>query len=182
MSAPNSAPSAQDKVFACPADKFGYNGNGSQYWAGSYHDSSNTYYQSYSYNGLRGTSNALGIKRPGQTTFPGLFGLKLGSIKEPVKTAMVAENSALWPWSWHEAQRLPPDQMGINNAKNVIGFADGHVSYIPIYWNSNYNLQSCLYDPPAGYDYRWSGDWPAACCLEWHLTSVALRTTIRSTL
>jgi len=148
-------PSPQDKLFACPADKFGY--NGMDYWAGSYHNGSNTYYQSYAYNGLGGTTNTLGIMLPGQTSFPGLFGMKLGSIKDPVKTVMVSEISALWPWSWHEPQLLPPEQFGVNNAKSVVSFVDGHVSYIPIYWNTNYNIQTYMYDPPASYDYKWSG-------------------------
>lgn len=150
------APSPQDKIFACPADKFGY--SGMDYWAGSYHDLSNTYYQSYAYNGLGGTTNAIGIMVPGQTSSPGLFGWKLGLIKTPLKTALLAEISALWPWSWHEPRLLPPGDMGVNNAKNVVSFADGHASYIPIYWNTNYNVQTYFYDPPAGYDYKWSGN------------------------
>ena len=150
------APSLQDKLFACPVDTFGY--AGMTYWAGSYHDLAVTYYQSYAYNGLGGTTNSLGIMLPDQTTFPGLFGRKLGAIGGPSKTILVAEISALWPWSWHGPQLLPAGDFGVNNAKSVVGFADGHVSYIPIYWNTNYNLQTCLYDPPAGYDYKWSGD------------------------
>jgi prepilin-type N-terminal cleavage/methylation domain-containing protein len=149
------APSPNDKIFACPADKFGYDGNGTEYWAGSYHDLPNTYYQSYAYNGLGGTTNAIGIVVPGQTSSPGLFGLKLGSIKAPVKTVLVAEISALWPWSWHEPHLLPPGDMGVNNAKNMVSFADGHASYIPIYWNTNYNIQTYFYDPPVSYDYKW---------------------------
>jgi prepilin-type processing-associated H-X9-DG protein len=70
---------------------------------------------------------------------------------------MVSEISALWPWSWHEPQLLPPEQFGVNNAKSVVSFVDGHVSYIPIYWNTNYNIQTYMYDPPASYDYKWSG-------------------------
>ncbi len=50
-----------------------------------------------------------------------------------------------------------------NNAKNFVSFVDGHVSYIKIYWNSAANSDgfysmAFYYDPPAGYDYQWSGD------------------------
>jgi len=38
---------------------------------------------------------------------------------------------------------------------------DGHVSYVKIYWDTNNvagHLEAWQYDPPAGYDYKWSGD------------------------
>jgi len=62
------------------------------------------------------------------------------------------------PWSWHDPQPIPPGLCEFNNAKNVASFADGHVSYIPIYWNTNYGVNTCCYAPPAGYDYQWSGN------------------------
>ncbi len=48
----------------------------------------------------------------------------------------------------------------------MICFADGHVKLTRIFWNSNlveFNGQmvptvACQYDPPSGYDYKWSGD------------------------
>jgi hypothetical protein len=64
----------------------------------------------------------------------------------------------LYPWSWHDPQRLPPGQCAFNNAKNMVSFADGHTSYIPIYFNTDYSLDTIYYDPPVGYDYKWSGD------------------------
>jgi hypothetical protein len=45
----------------------------------------------------------------------------------------------------------------------MIGFVDSHVSYLQIYWNStiiypNGNSSvAAYYDPPAWYDYQWSG-------------------------
>jgi prepilin-type N-terminal cleavage/methylation domain-containing protein/prepilin-type processing-associated H-X9-DG protein len=50
-------------------------------------------------------------------------------------------------------------QWGFNDAKNVVSFVDGHVSYIKIYYDSSVNggaSQAYMYDPPAGYDYQWS--------------------------
>ncbi len=152
------ASSPQDKIFACPADNFYFDG---VYEAGSYHGSSNVDFSSYAYNGLGGTTNAPPTL-PGQTYLPGLFGRKLASINDPAKTVLVDEFSAFWPFSWHETQLPPPGQdgnNGINNAKSVVSFGDGHVSYIPIYFDAFYNnIPTAYYDPPAGYDYKWSGD------------------------
>jgi hypothetical protein len=53
---------------------------------------------------------------------------------------------------------LPPGLCEFNNAKDVVSSVDGHVSYIPIYWNTNYVMNTCEYGPPSGYDYQWSGD------------------------
>jgi prepilin-type N-terminal cleavage/methylation domain-containing protein/prepilin-type processing-associated H-X9-DG protein len=147
--------SPQDKVFACPADTWFY--NDWTFVAAGLHEQFYSDYSSYGYNGLGGTITPPPTL-PGQTTFPGLFGWKLGSIKDPVKTVLVAETHAFYPVSWHEAQRIPSGQSGINNSKNMVSFADGHVSYIKMYSNTNYFMATCFYDPPAGYDYKWSGD------------------------
>lgn len=69
------------------------------------------------------------------------------------------EGLAPAPLSWHEPQRVPAGQWGFNDAKNVVSFVDGHVSYIKIYYDSSFNggaSQAHMYDPPAGYDYQWS--------------------------
>lgn len=151
------ASSPQDKVFACPADTFYYaQDRDNLYVAQSYHDQSFSDYSSYAYNGLGGATNTPPTL-PDQTSSPGIFGWKLAAIKDPVKTVLVAEQSALYPWSWHEPQNLPPGQCAFNNAKNMVSFADGHVSYIRIYFNTDYSLDTIYYDPPAGYDYKWSG-------------------------
>lgn len=149
------ASSPQDKLFACPADTFCYSNHA--FVAAGAHEQLFTDYSSYGYNGLGGTTNT-SPTLPDQTTSPGLFGWKLSSIKDPVKTVLVAEMSAFWPCSWHEPQRIPAGQGGINDAKNLVGFVDGHVDYIKIYWDTDYNLLTAYYDPPAGYDYKWSGD------------------------
>ena len=44
-----------------------------------------------------------------------------------------------------------------NNAMDMVGFVDGHVSYVKMYckgWGPT--AISCRYDPPAEYDYQWS--------------------------
>jgi hypothetical protein len=71
---------------------------------------------------------------------------------------------AYFSYSWHQPK--PINEAGwltFNDAKNVVSFADGHGSYIKIYWDEagvasgGYSF-SMNYDPPAGYDYQWSGD------------------------
>jgi prepilin-type N-terminal cleavage/methylation domain-containing protein/prepilin-type processing-associated H-X9-DG protein len=149
------ASSPQDKLFACPADTWFYND-----WvfvAAGLHEQYYSDYSSYAYNGLGGTIETPPTL-PDQISSPGLFGWKLAAIKEPVKTVLVADNHAFYPVSWHEAQRIPPGQSGVNNSKNMVSFADGHVSYIKMYSNTDYFMATCFYDPPAGYDYKWSGN------------------------
>lgn len=152
------ASSPQDRIFACPADNFYFDG---VYESGSYHGSSNVDFSSYAYNGLGGTTNDPPTL-PDQTRLPGLFGRKLASIHGPDKTVLVEEFSAFWPFSWHETQEPPPGQDGndgINNAKSLVSFVDGHVSYIPIYFDElYYDIPTAYYDPPDGYDYKWSAD------------------------
>lgn len=150
------ASSPQDKLFACPADTFYYNA-GFAYVADSLHNLPDSDYSSYGYNGLGGTTNPP-LSLPGQTGPVGLSGLKLVSVNNPTKTVLVADFAAFWPCSWHEPQLAPPGQAGVNNPKNMVSFTDGHASYVPIYFNTNYNIPSCYYDPPDGYDYKWSGD------------------------
>jgi hypothetical protein len=80
---------------------------------------------------------------------------------------LVFEIPAIFPYSWHEPKRpFSPEVAVFNDAKNMASFVDGHVNYIRIYWNSNrviiggvsYITDAMDYDPPAGYDYKWSGD------------------------
>jgi prepilin-type N-terminal cleavage/methylation domain-containing protein/prepilin-type processing-associated H-X9-DG protein len=87
--------------------------------------------------------------------YPGLTGVKLSSVKHPSRTALVMEGSAPGPWSWH----APSPYVLFNDAKNVVSFVDGHVSYTRIYHDSSLYggvSQAFMYDPPSGYDYQWS--------------------------
>jgi len=127
----------------------------------SHHDQSIFDYSSYMLNGVNLRTN---IHNPitGDDSWPGIGGRRLSSVKDPARTILVAEAPAFFPYSWHEPKPAPPRSMplwnpGFNNAKDMASFVDGHVSYIKMYWNSNIRL-SCFSDPPAGYDYKWSGD------------------------
>jgi len=158
---PNGASSPQDKLFACPADAFFpsfFLTNAQEPWryvSMSFHDQPFSDFSSYVFNGgdnVTRTNKTKTIAIPR----PGLTGVKLSSVKHPSRTALISEGSAPCPWSWHEPSR----QVQFNDAKNVVSFVDGHVSYIKIYWDSNFNngvrSEAFMYDPPASYDYQWS--------------------------
>ena len=139
------------KLFSCPADTF--------YWdyenawiSQSLHDQQKFYYSSYGFNGGNFPRG-----KPPVPEWPGIAGRKLSSIREPVKTVLVMEFAALLPYSWHEPTRVSH----YNNAQDIIGFVDGHVSFIKMYWDSTTpinRIEAWQYDPPAGCEYKWSGD------------------------
>jgi len=150
--------SPQDRVFACPADTFYYDYPTLTCHAQSLHDQLNSDYSSYAFNAGNGYTNTPPPAFLNQASFPGVFGLRLASIKNPARTDLLTETSGLFPWSWHQSHKLPPGKCGVNNVRNVLSFVDGHVYYLRIYWNAKYNLTSCCYDPPGGYDYKHSSD------------------------
>jgi prepilin-type N-terminal cleavage/methylation domain-containing protein len=150
----------QDQLFACPADTFYFDWNRDVYVPKSFHDQTNSDYSSYLFNGGNLSTN---LSDGGY--FPGIAGRQLSSIKNPARTILVAEDPAWFPYSWHQP-KWPPTP-SFNDAMNVVSFVDGHVSYIRIYWDSerrfvfrggSFPTYASEYDPPAGYDYQWSGD------------------------
>jgi prepilin-type N-terminal cleavage/methylation domain-containing protein/prepilin-type processing-associated H-X9-DG protein len=157
----NGAASPRDRLFACPTDKFFPNfvTNGPppmKYVRASFHDLSFSGFSSYLFNGGDNVTRQFGAFA---VTLRGLAGVKLSSIKHPSRTVLVAEYSSSVPWSWH----APSSLLTFNDAKNMVSFADGHVSYIRIYWNrtpypGGTSTLAVHYDPPAGYDYQWSPD------------------------
>jgi prepilin-type N-terminal cleavage/methylation domain-containing protein len=155
------ASSPSDKLFACAADTFYYDflleTNHPFYMAKSFHNQPVSDYSSY-------FSNAGALTAAAKA--PGLRGHKIDSVRDPTKTILVAEMPAFFPYSWHEPKRVPNELAGwltFNDAKNIVSFVDGHVSYRKMYWDSvrastggfTYSMN---YDPPAGYDYKWSGE------------------------
>jgi prepilin-type N-terminal cleavage/methylation domain-containing protein len=157
----NGGPSPQDRLFACPADTFFLNLTkigAFVYNASTVH--SNLYAQplfdfsSYGFNG--GTAP----RSFGFGPSPGIGGQKLSSVREPSKTLLLLEAPAFFPYSWHEPSS-PPGLL-FNDAKNMLSYVDGHVNFTKIYWNpettNGVHSLAMRYDPPAGYDYKWSGD------------------------
>jgi type II secretory pathway pseudopilin PulG len=148
------SPSSSPKLFVCPADTFHYEDltSTSRYVPHGLCEQPISDFSSYAFNG--------GNEMPGFSA-PGIAGRKISSIKEPAKTVMVAEAAAFIPWSWHDAKRpFSPENAKFNNARDIVGFVDGHVGYIKIYWDGNNSAGSLamFYDPPASYNYKWSGD------------------------
>ncbi len=153
----NGASSSQDKLFACPADTFFYDWPSLTFQARSLHAQPESDYSSYAFSGGNGCTN---VPPPflQETCYPGVFGCKQASIKNPGRTILTLESCAVFPWSWHQPQKLPAGQCGVNGAKSMIGFVDGHISYIHMYWNQSLHTTAACYDPPGGYDYKWSAD------------------------
>lgn len=129
--------SAADKEFACPADR-GYE-DGKPFRLNSRFD-----YTSYVYNG---------VHLPG---VPNVAGRTINSIKEPPRTLLVMEWTAHAPLSWHRSRTGQKNQPFYNDAESVVGFVDGRVDFIPIY----YDGMNAAYtrDPIPGYKYKYSGD------------------------
>lgn len=162
-------PSPKDKLFACPADTFSYDvidlSLAVSYDPKPFHENTGTSYSSYCFNG--GLTNLFSI----YTNTIGLAGEKLSAIRDPSRTVLESELSALFPFSWHDRGKASDfGAVMFNNgaflfddAKNVVGFVDGHVSYIKIFWNPT-PVQPGVwalafqYNPPAGYDYKWSAN------------------------
>jgi type II secretory pathway pseudopilin PulG len=129
--------SPADKVFACPSDR-GYE-EGRPFRLSSRFD-----YGSYVFNG---------VNLPG---LPHIAGANVASIREPTRTLLMMEWSAHAPLSWHRSRTGKKNHPFYNNAENVVGFVDGHIDFIPIYYdgiNPAYTR-----DPIPGYKYKYSGD------------------------
>ncbi len=151
------------KLFACPADRFFYTvSNGVVVAiAEPMYDQSFVDFSSYGFNGgnLRTNLGSLGFD-VGQF---GIAGRTISSIRNPTKTVLAAEASAFEPWSWHQPKRpLSGENSRFNDARNMISFVDGHVSYVKIFWTdavtNRARLAAGYLNPPPGYEYQWSGD------------------------
>jgi prepilin-type N-terminal cleavage/methylation domain-containing protein/prepilin-type processing-associated H-X9-DG protein len=157
------APSPEDRLFACPSDTFFYDMSGSHrgFVREPLHAQTNQVFTSYAYNAgmvtTRPTTNSDGTITPGTTNFYGIAGMRLESIAHPARTVLIAEAPAYAPYSWHQPKKpFSMQNSKFNDSKNVVGFADGHVSYIKMYYDGkNFAFAS---NPPAGYEYQWSGD------------------------
>ena|SRR5947209_3095318 len=151
--------SPRDMLFACPADAFYYReGSADSIVFQSLHSQSNYNYSSYAFN-----AGNIRSDYPYTNNFPGIAGKQLTSVAHPARTILIAEGPAMTPYSWHQPKKLPSGKYGVNDAKDVVSFVDGHVNYIKIYWDANATItpphfEAWHYNPPAGYDYQWSGD------------------------
>ena len=121
--------SPTEKVFICPSDRTLRNQVGHAF-------------TSYTFNGYE----------VGPDAIPRITGQKLSAIKSPAKAVLVGEWPAFFGGSWHPflVQDYP-------DAKDVLGFVDGHVGCTRIYWDGISDSDPCNYEPPVGYDYNWDG-------------------------
>ena len=122
--------SPQEKVFICPSDRILQKQIGHAFG-------------SYTFNGYEVGPGA--IQR--------ITGKKLGAIKTPAKAVLAGEWPAFFGGAWH-----PLVNGDHPNAKNVLGFVDGHVGFIKIYWDGVVDSDPASYEPPGGYDYNWDGE------------------------
>jgi prepilin-type N-terminal cleavage/methylation domain-containing protein/prepilin-type processing-associated H-X9-DG protein len=141
--------STNNSLFACPADKFDCTkplvedffypqpalGRG-------FHHLKQTDYSSYIFNGEAASSAGARVT---QKAF--------ASVRQPSRLILVSEFSAALGLSAHA--RKGSEQA--NKARNVVAFVDGHVSFIPIYWNGNSGIDNLPihYNPPPDYEYAW---------------------------
>ena len=131
--------------FACPADSFMIDVLTGREFKESPHASPEYNFVSYAFNGRR--PNSLGWPQMG------LAEIALQRVREPTRTISLYEISAGYPFSWHK-----PPRKRQNLAPCYAAFVDGHASLTKIYWNGRGTKQDfpIAYDPPAGFDYRWS--------------------------
>ncbi len=138
-----------DAVFTCPSDDFNCSMQAVQDFflfdnvSGiGFHHLNETLHSSYFFDGEA-------------DDVPRLNGKPFSTVREPSRQVLIGELSAAIGLSAHE--RKQPAQF--NNAKNVLGFVDGHVSFVPIYWDGTNGIDGMpvFYDPPPGYDYTWFG-------------------------
>jgi len=132
--------SPADKVFGCPDDR-GYEENK------PFRSSAKFDYNSYVFNG---------VNLPGVPNNPNIAGKTLSTIKEPSVTLLTMEWTAHAPLSWHRSRTGRKNRPFYNDAESVVGFVDGHVDSVPIYYdgiNAAYTR-----DPISGYKYKFSGD------------------------
>jgi hypothetical protein len=153
-------PSPQDRLFACPADTFHLDdySNPQTGWVNqSLHSRSNVNYSSYFFN----AANAVFQGRKFPNLFPGVLGSRLSSVRNPARTLLLGEAATWDGYSWHSPAHRR--KAFLNNALDMLGFADGHVSYVKIYFDnlhypSGVPRSVFAFDPPDGYEYQWSGN------------------------
>jgi hypothetical protein len=131
-------------LFSCPADTFFYSVIG--YHSKGLCEAPQTGYTSYIFN----AGNLIGTNG-----YPGIFDKSLVAVREPSKTVLVCEAAAFTPFSWHTPHKQGSDYR-FKDSRNMLSFVDGHVKYLNMYWSGV--GEAWQYDPPANFDYRWSGN------------------------
>jgi len=138
-----------DRLFICPADDFNCDDKAIKDLFLFYQVSGKmfchqpvTHNSSYFFNG-----------DAANTDDPRLGGGPFAMVKQPSRFVLVGELSGAFGLGAHD--RKQPYQY--SNAMSVMSFVDGHVGFIPMYWNGVRGFDGIpgLYEPLAGYDYEW---------------------------
>jgi prepilin-type processing-associated H-X9-DG protein len=152
-------PTPQDQLFTCRGDKFYYATNSkgvAAYVSKPLHEQTNYVFSSYAYNAGQVITGATATS-PATTNVHGIAGMWLGTIAQPARTVLVAEVPAFEPYSWHLPKKpLKQQNSRFNDSRNMVGFVDGHVEFTKMYYDGK--KAAWDYNPPAGYNYQWSGD------------------------
>jgi prepilin-type N-terminal cleavage/methylation domain-containing protein len=144
---------SNNAVFVCAADDRVFSGTLGSWFTDpplsgqGFCNQSWTDFSSYWFNGLA---------RGDDTNDVGMAQKPFATTRDQAKTELIGEISGGGGLSSHD--RLQPLQFP--DARNVMSFVDGHASYIKIYWNGTPGPDgfSALYEPPDGYDYKWTGN------------------------
>jgi prepilin-type N-terminal cleavage/methylation domain-containing protein len=145
--------SSTNAVFVCAADDWVFSGTLGSWFTDpplsgqGFCNQAWTDFSSYWFNGLVQGDN---------TNDVGMAQKPFAKTREPVKTDLIGEISGGGGLSSHD-RRQP---LQFPDARNVMSFVDGHVSYIKIYWNGVQGVDGfpAFYEPPDGYDYKWTGN------------------------
>jgi hypothetical protein len=137
-------------VFVCGVDDFNFSGKLGSWFTDppavspGFCAQTWTLYSSYWFNGGVHVDSDLGMAQK-----------PFASVRQPDKTVLIGEISGGVGLSSHV--RRQPFQFA--DAPNVMSFVDGHAALIKIYWNGVEGLGGFpgFYEPPAGYEYKWSG-------------------------
>lgn len=121
--------SPKETVFICPSDR--------EIFPQRRHA-----FTSYTFNGYEVDADSL----------PRITGQPLGAIRQPAKAVLAAEFPTFFGGSWH-----PFKTEAYADARNLVAFVDGHVAATKIYWDGVPDSQPREYEPPANYQYSWSG-------------------------
>jgi type II secretory pathway pseudopilin PulG len=122
-------PHMGETTFVCPSDR-------------SIFKTAQHAFSSYTFNGYEA----------GPTSLPRITGQRLENLANPAKAVVVGEWTAFFGGSWH------PFRIGLyRDAKNLLAFGDGHAGFVKIYWNGQPGAEPRHYEPPAAYEYSWSG-------------------------
>jgi prepilin-type N-terminal cleavage/methylation domain-containing protein len=159
----NGPSSPTDKVFTCPSDTYCYDELTTVYVPHGRHELQTSDYSSYVFNGLNLLTNYPNLAYNG--ILPGIGGKKLGTIKNSARTVLGIEGAGIMPYSWHQPKlAITGDIPMYNDAKSMISFVDGHADNLNVYWDktlrypNGYFSVAAYYDPPASYEYQWSGN------------------------